>query len=380
MEPIVIIGTGLAGYSTARELRKHDADVPLVMLSRDAGDYYYKPDLSEALAKGRAPADLIRKPAAQMAAELDADVRAHVEVEAIDPAAHAVVVNGAALRYSRLVLASGARPIAPALAGDAADAVHQINNHGDYVPFRAALDTAQTVVVLGAGLIGCEFSNDLAARGLAVHCVDPVAWPLQRFLPETCGVALRGALAATGVHWHLGRMAAAVQHAEGVGYAVELDDGTLLQADVVLCAIGLRPALELAGAAGLAVNRGVVVDRYLQTSDPHICALGDCAEVDGQFRPFVSPLMQAARALGNTLAGAPTPVKYPTLPVIVKTPACPTLVYPSPVDGGTWQIEGAAPDLAASYMHGRQLTGFALTGAATKQRGQFIRVAPPILP
>src|SRR5690625_823797 len=122
MEPIVIIGTGLAGYSAARELRKHDADVPLVMLSRDAGDYYYKPDLSEALAKGHAPADLIRKPAARVAAELSADVRGHVEVEAIDPAAHTVVVNGAALHYSRLVLASGARPIAPALAGDAADA------------------------------------------------------------------------------------------------------------------------------------------------------------------------------------------------------------------------------------------------------------------
>src|SRR5699024_7242468 len=116
-------------------------------------------------------------------------------------------------------------------------------------------------------------------------------WPLQRFLPETCGVALRDALATTGVHWHLGRMAAAVQHADGTGYAVELDDGTRLQADDVLCAIGLRPALELAEAAGLAFSYGVTVDRYLQTSDPHIHALGDCAEVDGQFRPFVSPLM-----------------------------------------------------------------------------------------
>src|SRR5699024_2473797 len=113
--------------------------------------------------------------------------------------------------------------------------------------------------------------------------------------------------------------------------------------------------------------------RSLQTSAPHVYAVGDCAEVDGLFRPFVSPLMQAARALGKTLAGTPTAVRYPALPVVVKTPACPVMVYPSAVDDGQWQIEGTAPDLAASYMHNGELTGFALTGAARKQRGKFLK-------
>src|SRR5699024_12111000 len=131
--------------------------------------------------------------------------------------------------------------------------------------------------------------------------------------------------------------------------------------------------------AGLRINHGVVVDRHLQTSDPHIHALGDCAEVDGLFRPFVAPLMQAARALGRTLAGKPTAVRYPALPIIVKTPACPTIVYPPQTADGEWVVEGEAPDLAASHMQNGQLTGFALTGAATKQRGQFIKAAPPIL-
>lgn len=383
MAPIVIIGTGLAGYGVARELRKHDADVALVMLSRDGGDYYYKPDLSEALTKGHAPAGLIKKSAAQVASELQADVRGQVEVTAIDTAAHTITVDGAELEYSRLVLASGARPVTPPLAGAAAAAVHQINTYADYLPFRSALDAARSVVVLGAGLIGCEFSNDLAAHGLTVHCVDPVAWPLQRFLPQACGAALQAGLAAAGVRWHLGRTAAAVHAADpgdNCGYNVELDDGTQLAADAVLCAIGLRPALTLARAAGLAVNHGVVVDRQLQTSAPDVFALGDCAEVDGLFRPFVAPLMQAARALGKTLAGQPTVVKYPALPVIVKTPACPVMVYPPQADGGSWQLEGTAPDLAASYMHNGRMTGFALTGAACKQRREFIRAAPPLLP
>src|SRR5699024_6511833 len=172
---------------------------------------------------------------------------------------------------------------------------------------------AQTVVVLGAGLIGCEFSNDLASHGVKVHCIDPIDWPLQRFLPQACGEALRDGLAAAGVQWHLGRMVAGVQHEAAGGYRVELDDGSNVQADAVLCAVGLRPDVSLAEAAGLAVDHGVTVDRQLQTSDPNIYALGDCAEVDGQFRPFVSPLMQAARALGKTLAGEPTAVKYPAL-------------------------------------------------------------------
>lgn len=370
----------MAGYATARELRKYDGDVPLVLLSRDDGDYYYKPDLSEALSKGNTPDDLVKKTAVEMADDLAADIRTYANVETIDPSVRAVRVDGDVLQYSKLVLANGAKPMTLPLAGDAANAVHQVNNRRDYVAFRKELDVAKTAVVLGAGLIGCEFSNDLAAHGLKVHCVDPVDWPLQRFLPDGCGEALRVGLATVGVEWHLGKMASSVQHDVSGGYQVELDDGTQLHADIVLSAVGLRPSRRLAKTAGLTAGRGITVDRHLQTSDPNIYALGDCAEVDGQFRPFVSPLMQAARALGKTLAGQPTAVRYPALPVIVKTPACPVTVYPPRNETGKWVIEGKAPDLAASHMQDGQLTGFALTGAATKQRGKFIRSAPPILP
>src|SRR5699024_9372123 len=246
---------------------------------------YYKPDLSEALSKGKTPEDLVKKPAAAMADELSADIRAHAEVESIDPAARELRVDGQVLGYSKLVLANGARPIALPLQGDAADAVHQVNNHADYVAFRPALDAAQTVIVLGAGLIGCEFSNDLAAHGVAVHCIDPIDWPLQRFLPAACGEALRAGLATAGVQWHLGHRVSAVDHDADGGYRFELDDGSQLQADVVLCVVGLRPDTRLSRATGLSVDHGVVVDRFLQTSDAHVYALGDCAEVDGQFRP-----------------------------------------------------------------------------------------------
>jgi rubredoxin-NAD+ reductase len=149
-----------------------------------------------------------------------------------------------------------------------------------------------------------------------------------------------------------------------------LSDGSTLGADLVLSAIGLAPRTALARAAGLAVNRGIVVDRQLATSAPHVHAVGDCAEVDGLNLPYVMPLMAQARALGATLAGTPTPVAYPAMPVTVKTPACPTVVCPPlPGAAGTWQVTGDAAGCEAVFRasDGRAL-GFALLGQATARK------------
>ena len=119
------------------------------------------------------------------------------------------------------------------------------------------------------------------------------------------------------------------------GLRVTLSDDSRVDAELVLSAIGLRPRTALAQAAGLAVNRGVVADRWLATSAPHVYAIGDCAEVEGHTLPYVLPLMQQGRALAATLAGTPTPVIYPAMPVTVKTPACPTVVCPPPINAAT---------------------------------------------
>jgi rubredoxin-NAD+ reductase len=380
MHPIVILGTGLAGYGAARELRKHDRTTPLILVTRDDGASYYKPDLSEAFTRGQAPDDLVKKPVEAMAEELDAEVRTHAEVTAIDPAARAVIVNGEALAYRDLVLANGARPVSVPLAGDAAVEIHQVNNLQDYRVFRRDLEGAKRIAILGAGLIGCEFANDLANAGIGVHNIDPIDWPLQRFLPEAPGRALEAALADLGVHWHLGATVEGVQRS-GDGFELALSEGRDLYADLVLSAIGLQPDTALAEVAGLRVDYGVTVDRELHTSDPHIYALGDAAEVEGRVLPFVLPLMNAARALGKTLAGEATPVRYPVMPVIVKTPACPVIVYPPRAQDGKWRVSGEAPDLEARYLDSDgRLDGFALTGAATGKRRDYIREAPPVLP
>ena len=376
---ILIVGTGHAGYTLARELRRLDATTPLTLISADDGASYYKPNLSKALAMGKTADDLITADAAAMAATLDARVLAGRRVRAIDPGARRVDVDGESISYRDLVLAVGARPIRLPLAGDAADQALSVNNHRDYAEFRHRLRDGARVLIIGAGLIGCEFANDLAAAGYPVTVVDIAGWPLPQLLPEPCGENLRAALAALGVQWHFGRRVQRVD-ADGAALAVSLDDGSRRPADLVLSAVGLKPNTELAAAAGIHCEQGIVVDAMLRSSAEHVYALGDCAQIHGRVLPFVLPIAHGARALARTLCGEPTPAVFPPMPVLVKTPACPTVVCPAaPGAAGRWQILGQAPDLEAVFVDAQgSPLGFALQGQCTRRRAALSAQMPPL--
>lgn len=377
---LVIIGSGHAGYTLAREWRKSDSATPLVMLTNEDGANYYKPDLSKAFAAGKDAAGLVKADAAAMARELTADIRTGVEVTRIDVAQKTVYLGDEAIAYSKLVLAVGAEPIRLPLSGDAAARVLSVNDRQDYAVLRERLAPGCRVLILGAGLIGCEFANDLSAAGFRVTVADIAAWPLARFVPEQLGRTLQGALAGIGVAWKLGASAAAVSSsAQGVG--VTFADGSLVEADVVLSAVGLRPNVALAQAAGIRCNAGIVVDGHLQTSAPGVYALGDCIEIAGRPMPFILPIGNAARALAPTLAGTPTRANFPAMPTPVKTPVCPAVVCPPPAVEGTWSVTGEAPDLEAVYVdaNGAPL-GFALMGKAAARRGALAAQLPPVVP
>ena len=182
--PILILGTGLAGYNLAREIRKLDKSVPLALVSRDDAPFYSKPMLSNALAGGKSAAALVMKTAERMAEELDARILPRRQVMAIDTAARQVSLDGGeVLAYRDLVLALGADPIRLPLDGDAAAEVLSVNDLDDFARFSARLDGARRVAILGGGLIGCEFANDLLARGIVPTVFDPSPWPLGRLLP-----------------------------------------------------------------------------------------------------------------------------------------------------------------------------------------------------
>jgi rubredoxin-NAD+ reductase len=159
-----------------------------------------------------------------------------------------------------------------------------------------------------------------------------------------------------------------------------LSDGSALDVDVVLSAVGLAPRTALAQAAGIAVRRGIVADRCLATCAADVYALGDCAEVQGLWLPYVMPIMNAARALAKTLAGTRTPVSYPAMPVVVKTPALPTVVAPPlPGAAGQWRMApGEALEARFEAADG-SLLGFALAGVATGARNSLAKLLPPVL-
>lgn len=377
-EPVVIVGTGLAGYTVAREWRKLDADMPLVLISRDDGRFYSKPALSNALALKKAPAQLASFDAHAMAAQLRASILTHRHVQRIVPDEHSIVLDdGQVLRYRALVLATGADARRVPMDGDGANDVLSVNDLADYERFRERLRDCRSVAMLGAGLIGCEFANDLVSAGHAVSLIDPADAPLSRLLPPEAGKVFGLALKAAQIDLRLGVSVRAVVRREH-GYRLQLSDGSQLDADIVVSAIGLASRIALAKDAGLDVTDGIVTDAWCRTSAPDIYALGDCAAIEGRVRPYVLPIMHAARALAQCLSGNPTRVEFPVMPVVIKTPAVPAVVV-TPDGHGNWKIEtgiGDAPHATRALYedpHTGRVRGFALLDAATAEKAALLK-------
>ena len=380
---VVVIGSGLAGYGLVRELRRKDEGVAITVLTSDGGEGYSKPMISTGYTKDLNADKLAAQSAEELAEQLNVTVRTRTRVASIDTQAQTVHLEGGeTLPYSELVLALGAELIRPPIGGDAAEDVLGVNDLDDYRRFQDLLAAkgAKKVAIIGAGLIGCEFTNDLLNGGFTVEAVDPMGWCLPTLLPEQSGRAVQAALEEKGATFHFGPLATEVNRA-GEGYTVTLNNGDTIEADAVLCAVGVKPRTTLASEAGIEVNRGIVTDRQLRTNAPNVYAMGDCAEVAGHVLVYVAPLMAAARALAATLAGEVTDVSYPAMPVAIKTPACPVVVSPPAKDAeGEWHFEGDAPDIKALFRSGAgDLLGFALTGQAVKERMALTKELPHIL-
>ena len=374
MNPIIVLGSGLAGYTVVRELRKLNKDIPITLVSRDSGDYYSKPMLSNAFAQNKDAASLVLTRAADMAKQLNINLLAETEVHAINRVGKQLDTTSGMLTYDKLVLALGADPICIPLQGDAAHEVMSVNDLTDYARLRVALGAAKSIAIMGGGLIGCEFANDLATAGYAVSVIDPGAYPLASLMPEQAGKQLLQPLTKLGVTWRFGTSVQRMDKA-AKGYALTLADGSTMQTDLVLSAVGLRPRIQLARDSGIAVNRGIAVNECLCSSDESIYALGDCAEIEGRVQPFVLPIMHAGRALARVLNGEDSKVIFPAMPVVVKTPAHPVAVSPVARDAtGAWQEMASGQGVKLGFIDAlNNLTGFVLTGEYAGERNEMAK-------
>ncbi|MDH5327522.1 MAG: FAD-dependent oxidoreductase [Gammaproteobacteria bacterium] len=384
MRKLIILGTGMAAYSLAREFRKLDNETPMTLISADSGDFYSKPMLSNALAQSKTSETLVTTPAAKMAEQIGAEILSHCHVRCIDSETKTVAYSrdGAInqLSYTQLVIALGAEQRQLPLEGDKQE-ILSVNSLEDYAVFEKRLKDSAHVAIIGSGLIGCEFANDIITTGRKVTVVGASAFPLANLLPEQAGEFFQKKLQEQGIAWKNGLKVVSIEkHAKRL--QLRMNDGSHLDADLVLSAIGLAPRVQLAQQAGIETNRGVVVDTLLQSSVPDVYALGDCAEINGLTLAYILPIMHSARALAKTLTGTPTAVSFPVMPVVVKTPAHAVVVSNLPAGSqGHWHIDIHANGVVALFRDELgKLLAYALTGSEVSRKQELNKEVPGVMP
>jgi len=378
--PVIVVGTGLAGYNFAREYRKLNTTTPLIMITSDDGRMYYKPAISTGYHTNKSPDQLATATAEEMALELRAEIQTFTSIKSIDEHNQLLETSNGNLNYEKLVLATGARCIELPIAGDGLESIYSINNLMDYSAFRQAMEGKKHVLIIGGGLIGSEYANDLIQSGYEVTVVDPLPSVLSTLMPKAASDSVKNALANAGVQFHFETVVEKIEN-QATGVKATLASGNEVEADIVLSAVGVRPDLTLAKTAGLQTNRGIITDRSLKTSASNIYALGDCAEVDTHLLFYVAPLVEGAKKLASTINGEEQQVYYGTMPVIIKTTLFPVTVSPPPKTDGQWHIdiESSTGVKALFKTPEGELVGYALTGDCTKFRDELNMSLRPIM-
>ncbi|RWM83662.1 MAG: pyridine nucleotide-disulfide oxidoreductase [Mesorhizobium sp.] len=272
-EKIVIVGGGAAGFAAAERLRREHYQGSLVMLSNDEAPPVDRPSLSKDYLAGKAPEDWIPLRRESFYSKNDIDLRLNANVASIDTRSGEVVLaDGARTPYDRLLLATGAEPVRLTIQGADQPHVHTLRSFADCKAIIERATTARRAVVLGASFIGLEVAAALRSRAIEVHVVAPEKRPMERIMGPQMGDFIRVLHEENGVVFHLEDTASSID-----GSKVKLSSGDILAADFVVVGIGVRPRTGLAETAGLILERGVVVNAFLETSAPGIFAAGDIA-------------------------------------------------------------------------------------------------------
>ncbi len=270
---IVIVGGGAAGFAAAEMLVRLGYSGSLTMLSDDVDAPYDRPNISKDYLAGTAPEEWIPLQGPDWYRDRGIDLRLGVRVAGIDTGKRQVRLEGGeAVGFDALLIATGAEPVRPPVPGFDRANVHVLRSLADSRAIIAAAGSAATAVVIGASFIGLEAAASLRARGLDVHVVAPGRVPMAKVLGPEIGAFVRALHEREGVTFHLGHTASGFD-----GTSLILDDGSSIDTDVVILGTGVRPRIELAEAAGLATDDGILVDAYLETDVPGIYAAGDVA-------------------------------------------------------------------------------------------------------
>jgi len=308
----VIVGASLAGAKAAEELRTQGFDGRVVLLGAEPERPYERPPLTKDYLRGESEREKAYVHAAGFYAEHEIELETDTTVAEVDPAGGRVTLaDGRAIAFDRLLLTTGAEPRRIAVDGAALDGVHQLRTLADCDVLRERLEDGGRVVVVGAGWIGSEFAASARQRGLEVTVVDPLELPNERIFGAEIGAFYRDVHTSHGVEMVLGEGVEAILGDTAVK-AVRTAGGREIACDFVVVGIGVTPRTQLAAAAGLAVDNGILVSDALQTSAPNVFAAGDVANADHPFYGERLRLEHWANALNQGPAAARSMLGQPT--------------------------------------------------------------------
>lgn len=311
---ILIVGAGHAGGTAAATLRQLGCDEPITIVGDEPYLPYQRPPLSKAWLKGDAPFTAVGLRPQAFYDQRNIVLRQSTRVTAIDPVAHtATLASGEILTYRALILATGARPRRIGIDGEDAAGVHVLRSIADADAIKAGLLPGRRLVVIGGGYIGLEVAASARAKGMDVVVIEREARLMARVASPNLSAFVQRYHERQGVNFRLEMGVSFLAVEEGRVHAVSLTDGSIERADMVLVGIGAVPNIELAQAAGIACDNGIVVDLEARTSAPDVFAIGDCTE-----RPLphygsrmrlesVASAVEQARQAAAAICGAKPP-------------------------------------------------------------------------
>jgi len=342
---VVVLGAGLAGWAAVEAIREQDAQVPITLVTACSGDRYHKPELSVALSRGLSVKKLVRETALEAAARLNVHLLNHTFASGLSPVSHQLRTTRGSLHYTRLVIAQGARARLPE--GLNADHCWRINDLRCWSALAQQLQTGkQKVLIIGAGMIGCELAEDIAAAGHSVTLSNRNAYPLREILPDKAGERLLTSLIGQGIR-HRARSEITTITRDSAGKPmVHFSDGHSETFDHVIAATGLQTENRLAEQAGLAFDGGVVVNpQTLRTSAEHIYALGDCISIGGRPCRFIEPIVHQARVIAQGVLDLPAEQYQHQAPVVrLKTRSLPVVLHGLPSPDLSWATTSETPN------------------------------------
>ncbi|UTC24426.1 FAD-dependent oxidoreductase [Candidatus Comchoanobacter bicostacola] len=361
---VVIIGSGLSGLLVAKNLHDQKFSGSVSVITQERGVFYSKPSLSNVVKQGKKVKDLVQMTQQQIEKDWGCEMITRQQVARIDKINKLVHLKDTQVPYDRLVLALGASPICYDWLPDS-HPVYRVNDLDAYDTFHQAIDDKSHLLILGGGLIGCEFAHDLSAIAGKITLLESESTLLSRFVPKEIGMGMALALKDRGVDVKVNCAVSAVTALkDSVCVRTQSEE---ISADVMLACLGLSPNIKLAQEAGIICDDAINVDVYGQTSDPSIYALGDCASVSGIKRYYVSSLKICADTIAKHICGVKQGIVYPPLPVGVKTPDYPVTFCYSEVPA-EWRVERHDKGVRAVAYQGDELVGFALSGDFIKER------------